>query len=544
MSSSQKTTIEGPLRRNSEELIIPSDDLVFLLVECGREKEAIDLTNSMLYSLEEETRNLNLSTPLWDWESNTSKNEIYTNSLVTRLSWPVPSIKLIVSQHLSEMLAGNDKIVEEVLLAELTKRKLESECIEVLCVFLMAFDLGHVTKHKLGEYINARSVLSDMIIKEIQPLEECYGRYVSSFNPWACIPAGNHQFDRMQGTEVPLLYKSALEREERRTELPFTSIFRSEWSKTFDYDDSPGGTISYFFGSERDCATGQFYTKNSHRGRSAFLRTLQIAQLHWGMPVGYAESLATIALPLEPAFARLKPKKPDWLPDWEYNDDINEENTNNFITLLTTNITSSFPDKVLGALSFPVKISQNQWLDITIERCIQVIEPTNEFPSNDHSLGHSFGERIERKLKFFGNAPKLNSCLEVRPIVGSTFPLTRYGSWHSDYESRGISVPLIVSDEQYVEASYFDETLKFCLEDKMIGDFGHWYVEWNPIHPKSIKSLCGTYTLLDKNSVSVWIGESEKEKPQALICTVKMVTRENTYSNYDLTEFKCIVETQ
>jgi Cdc6-like AAA superfamily ATPase len=540
----KKTTVGSPLGRNSEELIIPSDDLVFLLVECGREKEAIDLTNSMLYSLEEETRNLNLSTPLWDWESNTSKNEIYTKALITRLSWPVPSTKLIVSQHLSEMLAGNDKIVEEALLTELAKRKLESECIEVLCVFLMAFDFGYVTKHKLGEYINARSVLSDMIIKEIQPLEECYGSYASSFNPWACIPAGNHQFDRMQGTEVPLQYKSALEREEKRTELPFTSIFRSEWSNTFDYDDSPNGSISYFFGSERDCATGQFYTKNSHRGRSAFLRTLQVAHLYWDMPVNYAETLATLALPLEPAFSRLKPKKPSWLPDWEYSDDINEESIKNFITLLTINITSSFSDRMLGALSFPVKISQNNWLDITIERSIHLIESSNEIPLNDHSMGYSIGEELQRELKFFGNTKKLNSCMKVKPLLGSTFPFTRYGAWHTDFESRGVFVPLIASDKQYVGASYQGKNLKFFYEDELIGEFGHWYVEWSPIHPKPLKSLCGTYTLLDKNNLSVWIGESEKEKPQAFICKIKILTRENTYSDYDVTEFKCIVAAQ
>ena len=78
----------------------------------------------------------------------------------------------------------------------------------------------------------------------------------------------------------------------------------------------------------------------------------------------------------------------------------------------------------------------------------------------------------------------------------------------------------------------------------MIGEFGHWYVEWSPIHPKPLKSLCGTYTLLDKNNLSVWIGESEKEKPQAFICKIKILTRENTYSDYDVTEFKCIVAAQ
>jgi hypothetical protein len=93
--------------------------------------------------------------------------EALTKCLVSRLKLPITSIKLWTSEQLSSLLADKHPSVETLLIEDLSCRKQESECIEVLCVFLVAKFKGYVCPANLGQYIKARSTLSDLILMDL-----------------------------------------------------------------------------------------------------------------------------------------------------------------------------------------------------------------------------------------------------------------------------------------------------------------------------------------------------------------------------------------
>ena len=127
----KSTKSSNTWRSATSDLIIPNDKLVYLLVESGKTNEAINFIDAMIEKLVEDTRNLPLVSPNWDWNLINNTDDIFTKILVSRLKWPVPSIKLWVSQQLSEMLIEAREQVVGTLLSTLNTCKQESECIEV-----------------------------------------------------------------------------------------------------------------------------------------------------------------------------------------------------------------------------------------------------------------------------------------------------------------------------------------------------------------------------------------------------------------------------
>ena len=65
-------------------LIIPNDDLVYLLVKSNKKEEALSLTESIVKSLEDDTKNLILEEPNWDWEDKENIDEVFLNMLISR----------------------------------------------------------------------------------------------------------------------------------------------------------------------------------------------------------------------------------------------------------------------------------------------------------------------------------------------------------------------------------------------------------------------------------------------------------------------------
>lgn len=518
-------------RSKSSDLIIPNDKLVYLLNECGRTEEALELTSAMIASLEESTRNLPLMQPDWVWGQTYQPEVLYSKILISRLKWPVPTIKLWVCYQLAKLLTNSPAQIEPLLSEELALRTQESECVELLCVFLIARESGYKVGNEIGPSIIARSTLSDMIINDLGLSE--YGEYSTDFHPNVITSKHQVDFDKAQGHHFPLMYKSALEREEERTQLPFVDHYISEWCHTYDYANNYGSDISYFFGSERDSGTGEFYTNLSHRGRSAYLRTLEVAKTCYGMPNDYAEHLAALALPIDTAYLSLLPKIPDWFFDWPHGDDISPEKLKAYIQVICQNIIAVNNTLELGALSFPVKISDDEWLDITITRGLKRYE-SDILPNNDRSCGLSVGDKLKSEIIYHGNERILEGNTGFLPITGTTFPISRYGHWHSDMESRGLYVPLHFGIDTKVRGQSSNGVLKFHFDTDIIGELGFWYYKWSPVHPKPLKSFCGSYTLLDMTRYSKWISRDLLDFEWSYLCEVKHLQREYSYSEFSV----------
>lgn len=514
----------------TNEQIIPGDKLVYLLVEAGRIDEAMDFIIAMIEKLEEDTRNLNLPTPHWDWNVVNDIDEVFINLLVSRLKWPVPSIKLWVSQQLAELLVEVPEKMEGVLVSALSSCKQESECIEVLTVFLIAKDMGYNPIKEIGEFIHARSMLSDMLIEDLGLSVK--GHFATDFEPVMVFATKNNSFEKVQGHHVPLVYKHTLEDEEKRTGIPFSVFYESEWSRTFEYAPAVNNEIRYFFDSDVEGNTGQFYTNNSHRGRSAFLRSIEIGRQFFGMPDHYAEDLAILALPIEPTYLKLEPNKPTWLPEWIYGDDTSEETLFKFINESISNLNDHENNFVLGALSFPIQIEQNKWLNFKILRGTVLDEKASDIIIKDRVNGFSIGEKLNRHITYVCHDLDFSKMRNILPLTGSIFPLSRYGHWHSDLEGRGIYIPLTYAEHRSIKALPFGSELQFLIDEHMIGKMGYWNYHWAPIHPKELNSLCGTYTLLSLSSLEDWLHEKFAGLKQILICEISHIHRDSSYGAY------------
>lgn len=538
----KSTKSSNTWRSGTSDLIIPNDKLIYLLVESGKTEEASKFTDTMIEKLEEDTRNLPLVSPNWDWDVIENTDDTLIKMLLARLKWPVPSIKFWVSQQLSEILVEAPSQVENVLFLLLNSCRQESECIEVLSVFLMAKDLGYRPSEEIGKFIHSRSILSDMLIEDIGLIEK--GNFSTNFEPIIMIQPENNSFEKDQGNHVPLIYKSALNREQKETGIPFVEFYKSEWNRTFEYAPAINSDISYFFGSEREGATGQFYTNSSHRGRSAFLRSIEIGRRFFSMPDNYAKDLATHALPIEPAYIRLRPSKPNWLPEWIYGDNVKEETLFEFINKCISNLNDHENTSVLGALSFPIQIDQDCWLDFTILRGVILGESLSTFSIENRTNGFSIGEKLNRHITYVCDELGLSKEHNIIQLTGSTYPLSRYGHWHSDLETRGIHIPLTYDKNREIKALPFDGELKFLIDEHMIGKFAYWNYHWDPIHPKGLNSLCGTYTLLSSSNLDHWMHNKLSGKEQVFMCKVSQIRRDRTFASYETNEILITVPTK
>lgn len=515
-------------------LIIPDDKMVFLLSHGGRKDEALELTLEMVAVLEESVRNLQLSKPVWDWHLDDSLEEAMLKTLVSRLKLPIPSVKLLVIEQISLLLVTQHPRVEEFLKKDLANRKQESECVEVLCIFFIAKSKGYVCPNDLGNYISARSTLSDLMLLELVPTTKNFGKYALPFIPITNLMHDNNRFKYYQGSHVPLLYNSLLVGEEQRTRIPFTSYYQSEWNNTFKYQPSTATTIDYFFSGNSRRSTGQFYTQASHRGRSAYLRTIEVARQYYGMPTSYAQDLSIPALPIEPAYIGLVPQKPSWLYRWDNKKDVNKDNLISYIEGILENFRKEHDSLDLLALSLPIKLSGNRWIDLTIVKALSESGLLADIQIEERVGSSSVGNLLDKELHYvFSEHQKSENLI----LAATSYPIMRYGHFHSDLESRGFYIPYCNVKDKNISGRSYDGLFSYSVDGEDIGFSSYWYDYWEPTHPKKIRSLCGSYTVVDKDKINKWLDASSNPKQQSVyIGKAIVLASDNNYDDLDKIE--------
>lgn len=527
-----KTTTQiDPWSKEVGNLIIPNKTLAFLLAEAKRVDEANSLALSMICEIEKETANLPLVQPNWSWVVGESEDLKNANILISRLAWPVPKIKLQVASQIAGLLCDKTHTVniERLLLAELARKLLESEVVEILVVFWLAKQKGYEAKENIAFYIKARSRLSDMILDVILSKIDGYGEYAKELVPDFNDYANDFGFQKAQGTEVPLAFHSELENLEEKTGIPFLILYHSEWINSCERIKPRWDNIDYFLSSDRK-STGNFFTRNSHRGRSAFLNVLNIAENVFGMPRDYSESVSTLAFPVEPVYVTSIQNKPVWLPEWEFGQDVSESNIRKYLGNCITNYSEVLD---LGALSFPLKIDLNKWIDITILLAKKTNQYDVDFNISRGDIGFSFGDKLRTDLQFKTKLSSYSKYDNCHPLFGTIHPLTRIGYWQIDLESRGLYIPL--TDEK-ISAKHNAFQTSLFLGEKQIAESIFWPSVHSLSHPKKIKSLYGTCTIFDHNN-NAWLERELQDKPDIYLCSVSVLTRENHYDDFNIDEY-------
>lgn len=519
-------------------LIIPNDKLVFLLSQAGRIDEAIQLTIAMVKGLEDSVRNLNLPKPDWDWGTSDTLDGALSKILISRLKCPIPSVKLWTIEQISLLLSSQQTKIESLLVQDLASRKQESECVEVLCVFYVAQSKGYKCPQDLGRHIKARSTLSDLLIKSLIPDSSDFGEYAYPFSARVCLGVDSNRFSYFQGNHVPLLYFSLLQKEENRTGIPFTKYYELEWCNTFEYLPPAEIQIDSFLGSDRQRSTGQFYTQASHRGRSAYLRTIEIAKQLYGMPDTYAEHLSIPALPIEPAYTGLNPQQPAWLPKWDSNWNTDADGITQFVRLALNNFYLTTHSQSLLAFGLPIKVDENTWIDVTVVKASVTENSVKDFKEEERSGCISIGNLLDPELVYKFR----NYDLNHGGVLASTpYPFNRYGHWHSDMEARGLYVPKSDIDNIKIVGKTINGLFCYFINQLQIGYSSFWYTHWHPSYPREIKSLCGSYTVLDKDKYSVCYKTETFIDLSDYKCNAKILQKTDVYGNHNVQNLEFLI---
>lgn len=541
-----------PWQRNKREpssRVIPSEKLVFFLVRLGRLEEANALVTAMISAIQGDTRNLPLTAPSWASDMTpTAISLADIRLLVARTKWPVPAVKWWAIQELANLLTHplEGCEIEKELYRVLELSKLETEVVELLFIYWLATQAGYVPSPALSTYVRARSPLSSLILADIfNPiLDEGKLR-----TPLIEVPFDFEQpldFQEAQGATVPRIFSTLLESLEDSSGFPFIQQFAYEWANTATlnlkvplYQD-----IGYFYGYPAEEMSGQFVVRATHRGRSAYLRTLSVAQDIWGAPEKVINSRALPALPFDPTFSALQPIRPDWIMDWDATNKVEPQTIEEFLLASVRKLQETSKNSAPLALSLPLRVSETEIIELEAVMWVQwEMKPVD---------GKELLDRVEKARGAKGggwcNAEGLSKTIHcpmnlledvidsevcAAPSVGEQC-MWRRGYLHSDLYSRGIFLPLPTVKKMPVSVRPKGRELEVLIGDSPMGQWSYWNVGWAPSHPRLARAFCATSLIADKAMLNLLWAEPPIRHFLLWRCTT--ISRENTYSTYSSDE--------
>lgn len=536
-----KTTRLHHYKTKEENLVIPGNKLTYLLVNVGRVDEAKSLCEAMISEVEAETQNLPLCKPQWQWEGELDNDMIAVKFIIRRLFWPVQCVKHLVADQLSHLLVNGQcaEEIENLLVVEMGNRQLESEVVDILTVLWLASLKGYKVQNNISSFIYARSFLSDALLEAIDPNLPNLSRYQVLYkHP---DDDGNHYgFEKTLGNELPHIFWDEIKRLEEKSGAPAKILMKKEWNDICYNHVQRWERVDYFFGSERDGFTMSFSTRNTRFGISAYLRTINRLINEFRMPKHYAEHYSICLMSANPLFYSVSNHRPGWLPLWQYGEITTKENVKTYVEECLNAFKNEQENSILGALSLPVRIDENNWLDITAVMGIQTEEYAS-FKIQHADCGHSVDSLLQayRNIKFsFAKWAEYQNCV---PLLGSTRELLRIARWDIMYEFRGL---FSFGCQEQVTAYPAKNRINFDYQGKTIGYSDFWQAIPLSIYPKDIRSPVATYTAYDKDLACNWKNHSVLKKPNIMLCDCKVLKRENSYSPFEISDIRFHFESE
>jgi len=421
----------------------------------------------------------------------------------------VPTIKWRALQEIANLLADKRwrEAVEHEVAEALSRCLLETETAELLFALFLARRNGYLPSSSIPKSIRARSPLSRMLLREIYDAEVDSGEpsLPVEIAPIAFSPS--RSFAQEQGRSVPLIFQKLLQGQEHPSLPPLVTQYAYEWERSASfYPDAPiQRDLYHFFRVPYEEMTGQFVTRSSHRGRSAYLRVLSTLECLFNAPRSFAEGCAEAALPLDPTFASLKPARPRWLPRWDSYDGETEAKVTRFLKDCQSNLRATSPRMQILAFAAPLVVSDNLVLEIEAVRWAQWgnadIDPVQLLNRSIQRRPNGAFARVSSD----GLSPR-TSCISVPlqdlrdpeidavPLASKMLPW-RTGYLHADLYSRGLYAPVTTISDGVVVLKPDGDRVVAAIGDKELGALGYWNVNWTATYPRLTKACCGVALL-------------------------------------------------
>ncbi len=422
-------------------------------------------------------------------------------ALIARMRWPVPAVKWWVAQELALLLTspGMRATTEAALLRELECSRFETETVEVLFVFWLTGlrEQSYACPQDIGRHVTARSPLSDLLLRSLCPASADLGSYLSPLTKHPRDTSPTSDFLAAETQAFPRVLRSNLRFIEERTGLPLQTQFAYEWQTSLARVADHSHSIDYFLESPRDQYTGQFFTEQSARARSAFLRTLAVAGEFGGIPSQVLERFSLSTLPLDPSLAWLQPRPPvegiklstPELPAIDAEEHVRSV------------LSSVSKAGLVGAISWSAEFAENVRFDVTATLWTgsELVWPESA-PLSEQAepyIGMLMGEGLSPTGTFEQSECSSESAVPTgfRPLAGQVNP-GRFGYMQAELVNRSIFAPNSASSTSPLTTVPWGDRLKYVQEDVDLAQFGYWNTSWRPSHPRGGKPRCGTYLLL------------------------------------------------
>jgi hypothetical protein len=460
--------------------------------------------------------------------------------LLARLNWPVPSVRWWAIQEIASLLSSEafGGQVEEALIEQLSATFFETEVAELLFVFWITSRDGYLVPDKLGATIAARSFLSSLLLHDAGYGGVSHGSLSSPLLLSPTIFPPPVDLVRAEGHDVPRIYGTQLRRLEKSSGHPFLAQFAFEWTSSATRSTPIWLDVSHFFSREREGVTAQFVTQASHRGRSAYLRVLDIASAYWGLPVDIQADFALDALPLDPLLARMRPVTPTWLVHWPHEWAANTETISNYVRGMVTRFEHDNGNQVLGAFSCLIHQSNLEVLDLTVTLWARLSETRvdaqhlaeltldKEWYNTLHSDGLSTVGWCEPDDSLSELA---ESGAKTIPVTGRVYP-TRHGYLNTEVILRGIYAPLQIIGDAVVEVTPLDTMLSYSINRVVVGSSQIWNMAWQPFHLLKTGPHCATCLTLVKEHLPLLLRNIQKE--YLYHWEVKRLSRKQEHESY------------
>ncbi|MER2097796.1 MAG: multidrug DMT transporter permease [Pseudomonas qingdaonensis] len=406
-------------------------------------------------------------------------------------------------QELAALLGDSGLRAEtEIALVQLMKsRKLEAEVVEVLCIFWMAAQaFGYLPTPMLAETFTKPSILSDMLLESLGVLREGDVGELEEVPENFEIP---QDFNGVQGTDLPRIFRTSMRELESNTRLPFVRQMAFEWmANRATYPDAPfQGDSWHFLGPLGEGFIGQLSSRTALRAISAYLRTLAVAEKFWAMPTDLAEKRAILALPIHPTLAFLKPQRPIWFPATT-DFDGNTQEIETSLRALIERVQATRSGDELIAFSSPIAISMERSVEVSIVRWSQAMDGAIADADLSAQLEDLWAHG--RMLRSMAPEPLSTTTVLVPPDFDGlmegkckAWPLAvplgidRIGYLQHDLYPGRLFLPTLPGSDQ-AELTPRGGQLEIKVGEQVFADLCYWNAGWGSARPMQFVGNCGT----------------------------------------------------
>ena len=463
--------------------------------------------------------------------------QIAVESLFSRLSSPVPVTKLLVANHLATVLTGQNTRAEaqEALIKGLREARFESEVTELLAVPLMSGDFS-LDIDALRTAIEFPSVLSDSILSLIGGRDFLVKAWMAAHSGPAPQFYSPKSLEILRKAQIiPPFVGYRLAGLEQDSGLPLLRQWCFEFDSLVQRSEEEGSShFSHFSSGDREHKVGQFVSIDSHRARSAYLRTLAIASERWGMPIEVAEDYAEAVRPVDPKLRGFVPTKaPEWTDELVPNENIAEEEWAEKIRSVIIGRSSGTDGTIVHA-DFLVA-ERKHWaaeLELVTVFSDKDDVKAQEVFSRHHELPRHCSYNVADTFTFKTAAEGLPGGR----FVPAAIPISRdyLGLFYCELMSRLPYLPRLLGKTGDLRARSSSSQIEILSGPETVGRVVYWNRDWSPTHLRYLKPNCGVATLASAQFVSRV--EEYSRKKLRTFWHLKKLERQKEYGSWDTKE--------